>query len=807
MLFRSFILCMTIMSLGVFAQSADEIKYYKPDQQGFIRDWLIGGAYPNYQVDGRQQGYEDDFLVKLGGEAAAEPYPGLKDTATFKADKGKLIAGIGSTNEWGYTEDKTFPVVWRNVHCTNAKPEIVMDKMFLPVDDYLVSYAFCYIESPVAQKIKVRIGSDDDHKVWLNGKLLGGINKAQGIIPDNFIYNAELRRGPNRLLFKVVDRTQGYGFCLALSDSGNHPLQNVNVILDDPKRQLLNTVPGLRRIDSWDHGFYGGFNFPAKDVFKGKNQLLIQVGVPRSGKYKLVFTAVGKNGIIIREEKSAELKNRELLNWQLNPVLPEGKVTLTIVVSGDGEAELVSNIEVFDQEELQRENAKMKAALDALEPKLSAVRQEKPHNEESVRQQEQRQERLYGEIENAYLERRKQLQSSPAAIDEAITPSLTDRSMLCLNGDQWQMAAGNENAAPAPDKWSQGILPFIGFNEYFRTWYYPVKPVNPKNVFGPVEALPGWKDFQFNPLICAPRLWFRKDLILDAAANRKAYALFCENVNGKMKVYLNGKFCGEYFGNIGLVEIPLTGAKAGKNLLELYFESPGVAGLSPSPFSQTWGIRGDLYLKSAAKVSVSDATIKTSWRNGTLTVATAIKNSDNVPVEIRFEQYCVLNNRIKYRFPAQHATLSSDEQKLLANRGVWIEAEPWGIGGKYGNPTMYDMVSDLYVHDKLIDRQVTPFGFREFWVSGTDFYLNGKRIILQGDVGLAGMDNAKMNEVVFPLLRADGINTLRNHDSDYWSVNFLRSCDSLGMLAYVQMYPILHDNGYSFAFLHLSCLI
>jgi hypothetical protein len=790
------ILFMLIMAVTASAQTVDAIKNYKPDQKGFIRDWLVGGAYPNYQVSGKQQGYEDDFLKNSDGEALAEPYPGLKDSVTFKADKSKLIAGIGSTNEWGYTEDKVLPVTWRIVNCTQTKPEIVFDKMFLPVDDYIVAYAFCYIESPTVKKIKIRLGSDDDHKVWLNGKLLGGVNKSQGIIPDNFIYDAELQRGLNRLMLKVVDRNMGYGFCLAVSDRDNLPLSEVNIILDDPKRQKMNNVTGLRRIDGWDHGFYAGFNFSSKDVFKGKNSILIQAGVPRAGKYKFVFTAAGKSGNITREEKNAELKDNELLKWELNPTLPEGKVALKIAVSGDGDAELVRNIEVFDQATLQRDNATMKTTLDALEPKLAAVKQEKLQNSNKIKELQQQREQLYNEIENAYAEQRKKLRSAPAAIDEAITPATTDRTMLCLNGDQWQMAAANGNMPPAPDKWIQTMLPLTLFDSYFRTWFYPLRNVDPKNVYGKVESISGWQDFKFNQLICAPKLWFRKEIILGNEAEQKAHSLIFEHVNGKIKVFLNGGLCGEFFGNIGIVEIPLKGVTTGKNLLDIYLESPISAGMPrvQPPLSDIYGIRGDLYLKSTAKVNVSDTTVKTSWRKGAITTATTVENRDNVPAEIRLEQYCVLNNRIKYRFPAQNSKIVAGGNTVLVNNGIWLEAEPWGIGGKYGNPTMYDLVSDLYVGSKLIDRQVTPFGFREFWITGTDFYLNGKRIILQGDVGLAGMNNVKMDEVVFPLLRADGINTLRNHDSDYWSINFLRACDRLGMLVYAQMHPLLNDK-------------
>lgn len=86
--------------------------------------------------------------------------------------------------------------------------------------------------------------------------------------------------------------------------------------------------------------------------------------------------------------------------------------------------------------------------------------------------------------------------------------------MLCLNGDQWQMAAANSNVPPATDNWIQTMLTLTLFDNYFRTWFYPVRHVDPKNVYGKVESIQGLQDFKFNPLICAPKLWFRKEIIL-----------------------------------------------------------------------------------------------------------------------------------------------------------------------------------------------------------------------------------------------------------------------------------------------------
>lgn len=151
-----------------------------PDARGFIRDWLIGGAYPSYLVDGADRGFRDDPLAEKGGEANLRPYEGMRDTALFKADKSKLIAGIGSTNEWGFKEDRTFPVVWKTFTQKGESPVVTLDGRFGPIDDHMIVYAACLIESPEARKIRLRIGSDDDFKAWLNGKLVGSANSSQG---------------------------------------------------------------------------------------------------------------------------------------------------------------------------------------------------------------------------------------------------------------------------------------------------------------------------------------------------------------------------------------------------------------------------------------------------------------------------------------------------------------------------------------------------------------------------------------------------------------------------------------------------
>lgn len=691
-----------VIALGLLAGGANAAETYPLDAHGFVRDWLIGGPYPSYEGKKGPLGYATDFLTGLGGEAKATPHAGLASEVEFRADQAKLIAGIGSTNEWGYKETKVVPVQWQEVHGTDVTGILSLDGRYPEFRDHIVAYAFCYVDSPRQQSIKVQVGSDDDHKVWLNGTYLGGVSRAQNVVPGSSVYGAQLEQGLNRLLLKVVDRTNGHGFCLALTDEAGKPLADARILLADPN--------------------------------------------PKT---------VAKAG-------------------------PDQAVDLAAVAA---------------------ENAELEAKLAEATKALAEARDKGDALAQSIGKFQSQREQLYAQIERAYAEQRKGLRSNPPAIDEPVRPARVLRRRICLNGDQWLVAVApkpkeDQPIAPAPspgDAWHGIALPLTMFNQYFRTWHYPLKNVDPNNRYGKVEPLPGWPDFVFDSVICEERVWFRTDLHLSAAEATGACTLVCDNVSGKLKVYLNGTFCGEYFGNIGIVSIPLAGMRDGDNTLDLYLEAPRSVGIPQGELTNHWGLRGDLSLDIATPVSVADVNISTRWRQASIGVATELANRGSAPAQVRVDQYCVLGNRIKYRFAAQTAEIPPGGTSTVRNDGIWTEAKPWGIGGKYGEPVLYDLVTDVYVAGRLVDRHVEPFGFREFWIAGTDFYLNGKRIILQGDVGLGNVPGKRL-EAVLPLLRADGINIIRIHDSDYWSPDFFRICDRLGMLAYAQMYPILHEQ-------------
>lgn len=742
--------------IALIAAAALSLTAAETTKQGQISDWLIGGPFPSYQVDDRGTGLDADCL---DGEGTFRPFPGLKQSALFKADRAKLIAGIGSTNEWGFSEDRTFPVVWKAIHF--ERPErIELNGFFSPIDDHFVYYAACWIESPEAQKVKFRLGSDDDHKLYVNGKLLGRSASSQDIIPDNFIYAGELKRGINFLLLKVVDRTGGTGFCAALSNDRDQPLAGLRVYSDDPRRET--------GADAWENGFGARFEFASPELFSDDSHALkLHFFPPAAGAYELRFgdarTRMSGPGV-----------------WELSPALKVGEnlLKLEILENGRPVALLEHPVTVYSREALKQENAALRRELEDLRATRNQFTGEFEENARKIAALRKRLGESRSTLEARYAaDHARAAAPGSASVSEAL-PGSDTRARLCVNGE-WRIGSDRNHIDGAVR------LPAPMHNRYFRSWYYPLKNET-KDPSGKVAPFPGWEGFRFDERMCGDDVWFAREFEVDDPS-RSAFFV-SENIYGAITLYLNGVECGSYGGRIGMVEIPLRGVRKGVNRLEIRFTPPGKA--FGYFVNGKYGLQGDLYVDFCAPVRVADVWVKPSWRQAALATESAIENRSANPVEFRLRQYAVRDGRIRFRLPDRTGSLATGETVTLANRGLWADPALWDPA----HPDLYELVSDLEVGGKLIDRKRDRFGFREFWIHATDFYLNGKRIILQGDVGHADWNISKFCDVAWPLYRRDGINTLRIHDSSYWSAEFFRKCDELGMLAYAQMYPVLQHG-------------
>jgi hypothetical protein len=87
-----------------------------------------------------------------------------------------------------------------------------------------VAYAFAHLSSPVAQKVRFVLGSDDGIKVWLNGQVLEENEIARGLHLGDDVFEGNLRAGDNTLLLKVEQYVGGWGVAFRLETPDGQPV-------------------------------------------------------------------------------------------------------------------------------------------------------------------------------------------------------------------------------------------------------------------------------------------------------------------------------------------------------------------------------------------------------------------------------------------------------------------------------------------------------------------------------------------------------------------------------------------------------
>ncbi|NLB69315.1 MAG: hypothetical protein GX804_06500, partial [Lentisphaerae bacterium] len=139
------------------------------------------------------------------------------------------------------------------------------------------------------------------------------------------------------------------------------------------------------------------------------------------------------------------------------------------------------------------------------------------------------------------------------------------------------------------------------------------------------------------------------------------------------------------------------------------------------------GIAGDVYLSSEPKDNfIENVRVETSTRKNKITfnveLAAVKKSNLSVSVEISRD-----GQKVK-EFFFDKVQINNGQVKLP---GEWKDPEYWDTDTPYN---LYDAVLTLHdsVSKEVLD-QTLPirFGFREFWIDGRDFYLNGSKVHLR----------------------------------------------------------------------------
>jgi hypothetical protein len=189
-----------IKNLKVSTSPKEGAPKHSVNDEGFITTWLLLAPIP---LQPNQSGADAIGKHQLKDEAKIKPHPGDK-------------IQIGQELVWKEYKVKDYFVDFN-------------DFLGRQVEDS-VAYAVCYVHAPEKlTNIHLKIGSDDQVRVYLNHKDVFTFEGARGVDKDQDSIKVALEKGVNVLMLKVVNEKGDWAGCARFTDNDGKPLTNLKV--------------------------------------------------------------------------------------------------------------------------------------------------------------------------------------------------------------------------------------------------------------------------------------------------------------------------------------------------------------------------------------------------------------------------------------------------------------------------------------------------------------------------------------------------------------------------------------------------
>ncbi len=245
--------------------------------------------------------------------------------------------------------------------------------------------------------------------------------------------------------------------------------------------------------------------------------------------------------------------------------------------------------------------------------------------------------------------------------------------------------------------------------------------------------------------------WYKIVFTAPADIKGKRVVLRFEEINYLSRFFLNGKEVGRHLGGFVPVSVDVTRGLVygGENTLEV-FVGDNTAVLDKAkypdgaPKSADWsktkfgsiaglvfcahkGIIQSVFLEASPVARVDDVFVKTLVRKGDITSDVEVANASWQPKKLTVKSVVLDGDKVAKELPEQIVDVPAAGAKTISTSTDWKDARLWFVK----QPNLYVMKTDLYEDGKLVDSVRTRFGFREFWIEGTSFVLNGVKLTLR----------------------------------------------------------------------------
>jgi len=375
-------------------------------------------------------------------------------------------------------------------------------------------------------------------------------------------------------------------------------------------------------------------------------------------------------------------------------------------------------------------------------------------------------------------------------LEKAYREKTPTRERVCLNGLwRWQPANYVTDVVPH-DKWGYFKVPgsWPGITDYMQK--------DSQTVY----AHPSWKDENLRLITTA---WYQREITIPDEWVGRRIAVDAEYLNSYAVVFVDDKKAGEIRFPGGEVNLTSVCRPGGKHVLSMLVVAMPLKGVMLS-YNDTAsaremrgsvarrGLCGDVYLVGVPSgARIADVRVDPSVRKGEITVDAALQGLD-AGGEYALRARIMEKGRSVGEFTSKAFKGGDLKDGRIPFTEKWKPGKLWDLQTPQN---VYNLqLSLLEAGGKVLDTGfAVRFGFRELWIEGRDFFLNGTRIFLSSvpldnaHVGatLANYEGAKESLL---RLKSFGINFVYTHNygcepgSHLGFAEILRAADDAGIL-------------------------
>ncbi len=384
-------------------------------------------------------------------------------------------------------------------------------------------------------------------------------------------------------------------------------------------------------------------------------------------------------------------------------------------------------------------------------------------------------------------------------IGRAYRESTDTRERICING-LWQFKPASADDEPVPP-------PGSGWG------YFKVPGPWPRNGGDQtIYAAEAWQE----DLPGLDVAWCAREIEIPREWRGRRIGLYLEWLNSYARVFVDGSEAGTVIfpgGEADITEACVPGRKhqlaiqvfaRRLNRQNTYFVAPEAGAGRGRPIGNR-GLVGDVFLTSSpAAERVTYAKVETSVRRWRLTAEAGLDGlaaGKTYRVRVR-----VLDGGREVLAAEGEPFTSADvENGRVTVSTDWRDPKLWDADAP-GN--VYEAAVELVADDRTLDAyHPVRFGFREFWIDGRDFYLNGSRVHLLAvpiDSAQMGASNACYEGAreTMERFRWLGFNAVYTHNyscnpgSHMGFGDLLKAADDVGMLL---CFSLPHMNSYDWS--------